>query len=348
MNMLVGDSIQVAEVEEPLVGEEELQDGAETTQHHGFSVWRIAQRMQGCTPQQLDSVVQLYLPKRKHALSTRPDTLSLPGLPGHKAYSISKLDKAYEQGYFKDNQYLHPELTVTGQGYSAVPLPYRLWRDDYVTSALLICFLILVYVLNRTRKQLIQQAKDFFRAPREHEGLFATKTTFETHASLFMVVQLSLLGGLLSFAYAQYSLDLFLGQVSPYQLLTIYVGCFLIYFAVRRLLAGFVHWVFFEKTQQKQWKDSYNFLITVESAIFFPLALIFVYFNISIIQAAWVLGILLIILKILLLYKCYSIFFHNFYCLFHLFAYLCALELMPILALIKSLLIVTDSLIIKF
>lgn len=343
-----GDSIQVAEGIDLQTEGEELGVTTDTVVHHGFSVWRIAQRMQGCTPQQLDSVIQAHLPKRERFLSDRPDTLSIPGLPGHQAYEIEALSKVYEETFFKDNSMLHPELKVTSQGHSAVPVPYALWRDDWVTSALLVCFIILVYVVNRTRRQLVQQAKDFFFAPHERQGLFAVETAIETHASLFMVLQLSLMGGLMAFAYAQYTLDLFLGQISPYQLLVLYVGCFLAYFAVKRIMAGFVHWVFFEKNQQKQWSDSYNFLITVESILFFPLALIFVYFNISILQAALVFGILLVIFKILLMYKCYAIFFQKFYCLFHLFAYLCALELMPMLALFKSLLIVTDSLIIKF
>jgi len=349
MIALLGDSIQVQEVEEPALERETVSaERTDTVVHHRFSAYRIAQQMKGCTPSQIDSVIQKYMPKRVIHYSTRPDTLNIPGMVGHKPYEVSELEKAYEQGFFQKNELLHPELKVSGPGRIAEPLPYMLWRDDYVASALLVCFMILVYVVNRTRKQLKLQAKNFFFSPRENNGLFAEKTTIETHASIFMIIQLSLLGGLMSFAFAQYTLNLFLSQVSPYLLLGIYAGCFLVYFTLKRVLYGFVHWVFFEKTQQKQWRESYDFLISVESILFFPLALIFVYFNISIIQIVWIFGILLIIFKILLMYKCYTIFFNKFYCFFHLFAYLCALELMPMVALVRVLITITDNLIIKF
>ena len=314
----------------------------------GFSVWRIAQNMGDCTPQQLDSAIQAQLPQRERVRSERPDTLSLPGLPGRKPYEAEDRIVNFEEGFFKGNPVLHPELPYRSQGRSAVPIPYMLSHDDLVTSSLLLCFLILVYVINKTRRQLAQQTKNFFFIPKENSGLFAVETAIESRARLFIVFQLCLMGGLLSFTYAQYSLDLFLGQVSPRILLCIYIGSFMAYFILKRIMNAFVNWIFFPKSQQKLWNDSYSYLIFVESLAFFPLALIFVYFNLPFEKGIWMFLFLLLIVKMLLAFKTLRIFFPKSYGLFHLFAYLCALELMPMFALWRLLAFITDSLIVKY
>ena len=255
---------------------------------------------------------------------------------------------SYGAGYFKDNAMLHPEVPHHNVGRSAVPISYLLSRDDLVTGSLLLCFLILVYVVNKTRRQLTQQTKDFFSTPKERTGLFAVETTIESRSRLFIIFQLCLMGGLLVFTYAQYSLDIFLGQISPRLLLGLYVCCFVAYFVVKRILNAFVNWIFFPKSQQKLWNDSYSYLFSVESLLLFPFALIFVYFNLPFEKGIWMFLFILIIIKILLTFKTLKIFFPKSYGLFHLFAYLCALELMPMLALWKVLAFITDNLIVKY
>lgn len=320
------------------------------THKAGTLAWRITQNMKGCPPSRIDSVIQRHIPHREQHRSTRPDTLEIPGLKGRKPYSMSPddLEQVYTLGFFKDNPLLHPELQVTHHGHSAVPVPYMLWRDDWVAGSLLFSFVLLIYVINHLRRKFVQQAKDFFFPIQNKPTLFAEETAFEAHAVFFMIFLLSLLGGILSFIFAQYTLDLFLSQVSPYLLLFIYTGCFLAYFLLKRMASRFVNWIFFEKHQQEAWNEATSFLISIECVLIFPLALVFVYFNIPIIHTVVVLGFIVLLVKILLVYKCYSLFFPKLVCLFHLFAYLCALELVPMLALWKSLTFITDNLIIKY
>lgn len=326
-----------------------LPDSAEAGEHTTLA-WRITQRMQGASPQLIDSVIQAHIPKRERILSTRPDTLEIPGLKGHRSYEIGPdhLDRAYELGFFKDNPLLHPELHITHRGQRAVPRPYQLWRDDWVTGSFVVSLILLVYIINHTRRQFVLQAKDFFFPAKDRPTLFAQKTTIETQSLLFMVFLLSIMGGFMSFVYAQHTLNLFLSQVSPYLLLFIYTGCFMAYFAVKRLLNQFVNWVFFNKFQQNHWKESAAFLISFECLLIFPLTFVFIYFKIPILQVLLILGIIIVISKLMFLYRCYTIFFPKIYCLFHLFAYLCALELMPLAALWKSLVFITDNLIIRY
>ena len=326
-------------------------DGEQTI-YHGFSVWRIAQQLAEkgeYTDQQLDSAVQANLPVRERVRSTRPDTLSIPGLPGHKPYE-AQTDRIidFNQGFFRTSPMFHPELPYRSCGESAVPLPYILWRDDVVTGGLLLCFVILVLTFNKMRSHLRQQSKDFFFAPRQQTGLLAVETGTASRARLLMLIQLCLLGGVMMFGYSQHQLQFFLGQLSPRWLLGIYVASFILFFISKFLLGRFVNWIFFPKSQQTTWRSTYFYLIFVESLLLFPLALTFVYFRLPFEKIVWMFLFILLSIKILLAYKAYQIFFPKFHCLLHLFVYLCALEIMPLLALCKILVMITDNLIVKY
>ncbi len=240
---------------------------------------------------------------------------------------------------------LQTEVTTEAHGFSAEPAPYQLWRDNWVTGTLLIAFFIIVFLINHTRHQFLLQAKNFLYTPPSAETPFAKDITFAKRAVLFMLLLLSLLGGFMTYVYTQYNFDLSLCTLSPYILLSAFTGCFLLYFLVKAVIYRFVDWVFFTKAQHKLWISAYSFVISLECLLFFPIVLIFVYFNLSIQQAIMTLLSLLVLLKMLLAYKCFSIFFPNFYCLFHFFSYLCALEVVPIVALWQFIAILTAHLI---
>lgn len=340
----------IEEIDSLYIEHEAMGEGSDTVTHHRFSVARIAENMPNATPQQLDSVIQRYLPRRDLNISSCPDTLSLPGLPGHAPGEglLERItNRGFELGFF-EGKILHPEAVVRPHGYTAEPVPYSLRNDNWVTSVILLCFVVLMLVFRGTRQQFSQHLREFFFPPREHKGLFSVRTAVENRFSIFLTLQFSLLGGLVSFAYAQYTYDLGIGQVSPYYLLFIYSAGFLCYFAIKNLLYRFVNWVFFERTQQQLWSESITFLFTIESLVFLPVVLVFVYFDLELVKVFFVIALLLFIHRILVLYKAYTIFFPKFYCFLHLFAYLCTLEIVPMLILAGILLRITDSLIIEY
>ncbi len=242
---------------------------------------------------------------------------------------------------------LQTEVMSDAHGFSAEPAPYQLWRDNWVTGTLLLAFIIIVFLINHTRHQFLLQAKNFLYTPTNAETPFAKDITFNSTAVLLMVLLLSLLGGFMTYVYTQCSFDLSLCTLSPYILLFTFTGCFLLYFLVKAALYRFVDWVFFTKTQHKLWLSAYSFVISLECLLFFPIVLIFVYFNLSIQQAILTLFAVLVLLKLLLAYKCFSIFFPYFYCLFHFFSYLCALEVVPLITLWQFIAFVTGHLIIR-
>lgn len=67
--------------------------------------------------------------------------------------------------------------------------------------------------------------------------------------------------------------------------------------------------------------------------LFFPLLLLLIYFQIDL-KIVLISGLtLLLIVKILLLLKCFSTFFEKFYGILHLFVYFCTLEAAPVVVL---------------
>lgn len=323
--------------------------GNDTVTYHGFSVWRIARSMPWATPSQLDSVIQARLPEREKVRSNRPDTLEIPGLKARNPYAfIDSMPTAYRQSFFAQNKLLHPELVVRPSGYVAQPLPYQLWRDDWVTGSLLLCFLVLVYLYSQAKKFFMLQARNFVFPTKELMSAAPVETGLETSSVIFFFLLLSLQGGLLAFGYSQYALSIFLGQLSPYLLLGIYISCWLAYFICKRILYSFTNWIFFNKQQRRLWNESYNFLICAESLILFPIVVVSVYFTPPLQFTLYAVLTLLIGVKALMAYKCFSIFFKNILGALHLIVYLCALELSPLVIIGLILMRITDILILKF
>ncbi len=328
---------------------EELIDSAAAPR--GTLAWRIAQNMKGCSPHRIDSVIQAHLPQRDYTPSTRPDPLQIPGLKGEKPRraAVSLMPKAHEETFFKGNPMLHPELSAaSGHGYIATPLPYQLWRDSWVTGSLLALFVLLFVVINRTRDQFALQLRNFFYTPQSTESTYAKGLRFGSAAVVVMTLQLSLLGGFVTYLYAQSQLDLFLSQISPYKLYTLYVGIFLAYFIARRMLYAFADWVFFARKQHTLWLEATSLVLAIECLLAFPCVLTFVYFSLSLSQLLTAVGALVVASWILLAIKCWSIFFKHLHCLLHFFIYLCTLEIATAVVLVRVLGYVTGNLVVKW
>ena len=318
-------------------------------EYHGFSVWRIAQSMPNATPQELDSVIQARLPERERHRSTRPDTLCIPGLEAKSAIpKLEDLPVSYKMSYFQNDTLLHPEIIIRPSRFSATPLPYRLWRDSWITGTVLLCFFIMAFIIHLNGKVLLSRSRSFFFSSRHQNEPRAIRTSLEDQSAIIMTFMLCLIGGLGFFEYTQNHLELFLGRLSPYILLGSYIGCWIVYFLIKRILYAFVNWIFFDKELHLLWRDTYTFLLMVESIIMYGIIVIGVYFGMMPKNIFYVALSVIIAIKSLLLYKAYQIFFRDFHCSLHLFVYFCTLELVPLLAIARILMWITNLLIVNY
>lgn len=318
-------------------------------EYHGFSVWRIAQSMPNATPQELDSVIQARLPERERHRSTRPDTLSIPGLEAKSTITkLEDLPVCYKMSYFQNDTLLHPEIIIRPSRYSATPLPYRLWRDNWITGTVLLCFFVMAFIIHLNGKQLLTRSRSFFFGSQHQNEPRAIRTSLEEQSTIIMTFMLCLIGGLGFFEYTQNHLELFLGRLSPYILLGSYIGCWMVYFILKNLLYTFINWIFFDKDSHLLWMDTYSFLLIVESILMYGIIVIGVYFGLMPKNIFYAALSVIIAIKSLLLYKAHQIFFPEIHGSLHLFVYFCTLELVPLLAIARILMWITDLLIVNY
>ena len=227
-------------------------------------------------------------------------------------------------------------MAVQPTGIAGDPMPYQFRTDSIVTIILMLGFFLVVKVISGSRYYLREQIKDFFHH-RQRENLFAQRTQSEMRGQMFLIFQTCIMLGVLFFDYTQeYQADVF-NQVSPYKILGMSVGIFALYFALKAGCYTFINNIFFSRKQRDQWSDSYMLCTLGVGLALLPLSLLVVYFDLSLVNMCICLICLLVVDKLLLLYKCSRIFFNYTFGWVHLFLYFCTLEIVPIFILFRAL-----------
>lgn len=301
------------------------------------------------TPAQQDSAIQaVFHPDTSH-LSTRPDTLYIPGYGKGKSYKDSlTLPQYYKESFFANDSLLHPEVPGGRYGVAGDPVPYAMRSDDVVTGLLVMCFFLAVISIARSRHFIYRQAKNFFYVPHGNLVSEETETGSEVRFQLFLGLQTCLLMGLLCFFYATNNVSSTFVLRSQYELIAIFFASFLGYFLVKILLYCLLDIVFFDSKKNEQMMRSLLFIWAGMGLALFPLVMLQSYFELSIKGVVLYASILLVLVKISTFYKAYLIFFRQKGFFLHFILYFCALEILPTLALAGFLTQIVDKFKINF
>lgn len=238
----------------------------------------------------------------------------------------------FEKGtYFgNDSIFALPGNPIPGAKGEIVP--YALSNDYIVTAILALCFFLLCYVLSRGTSLIIHQLKEFF-SERERNNMFV-ETGNEFRYQIFLIFHAGIMLSILAY-------DFRLQHVFPQYLYPSWeiIGYGIIvafgYYVIKFLLYKLVNWVFFDKHQADRWDEICSLLISLQGLLFFPMACLSIY---SIPDSQYVLySVLFVIIlaKLLLFYKSFSIFFDKIHGLFYNILYFCTLETIPLLILWK-------------
>lgn len=282
--------------------------------------------------------------------SLADDTLS--GVPLAEAGVIPeafRVDTAivYKEEYFLPGDTVKGYAFAEATGKEAEPLPYLLSSDDILTTCMFLCFFLLAYVLFNGKRYLSQRLMDFSHV-RERSSLFAVETGSDVRYRLSLVLQTSLFLGIFFFDYSHDSFpELFL-HYSSVLLLGCYAGIVLLWYVLKLLLYAWVDWVFFDKQKHILWIDSYTLLYSLLGILLFPLLLLVLYFDLPNVDSWLLFAIIGVLVEILLLYKCFNIFFSKMYGFLYFIVYLCALEMVPCFLLWQALITANNLLIIKY
>ncbi len=311
---------------------------------HPYQVLRMLP--DNATPEQQDSAIQANFKPKSVRVNTRVDTLTVFGLKYNKKENITEMRYDKESPFADDPRY-NPELGVSQKGTAGDPIPYNVSSDDIITGMLIACFILAVTSLANSMKFVVKQAKNFFYVQRNGTTTI-TETTSEVRFQLFLVLQTCLLFSIIFFFYTLNNVaDTFL-LPTQYHLLAVFFGVFASYFMLRALAYHVVNWVFFDKKKNAQFSKSLLFLTSMEGILLFPLVMLQVYFDLSVNSAVIYTAIVVVLFKLLTLYKSYIIFFRRTSVFLQIFLYFCALEIIPMLSLLGVLVLITDYLKINY
>ncbi len=273
------------------------------------------------------------------------DSISLFEMPAEE--SNIDLPQYYKEGFFSEDSLFHPELEGGRYGTMGDPIPYNVRGDDVITSLLLLFFVLAVMAYARVRGFFTRQAKNFFQKPREGASAM-TETGSEARFQVYVVFLTSFLLATLYYFYSlHYYGDAYVLS-SQYYLIFIFWAIFLLYFMVKLGLYTLVNGVFFDGKRNLQWIKSLLFVIILEGIMSFPAVVMGPYFDMPIENVEIYFVIVLVFVKLLAFYKCYIIFFRQNVVSLQIILYLCALEIVPFLALWGVLDFTANSLKINF
>lgn len=247
----------------------------------------------------------------------------------------------YKETYFSKDSLLHPELRGGRQGVAGDPIPYTIAGDNLITGLLLLCIIITLTAIRYSYQYFFRQTKRFFYVVHENTSEIS-ETRGEFYMQLFLVGQASLLFSMM-FMLLTREKDNYTFTVEYYEMIGIYALIFLGYFFLKFILYQIVDLTFFDGKKNKQWKHSFLLLISLESILLIPLVLFAAFFNLTVHTGIIYTISLLVLIKLLTLYKTFIIFFKQTSVFLQIILYFCALEIVP-LSLLWSGLELTNSL----
>ena len=173
------------------------------------------------------------------------------------------------------------------------------------------------------------------------------RTLRQLRFQFFLMLQTCLLLSIVTFFYVQrYVTDTFI--VDHYVVIGVFFCIFLLYVVLKMLLQWLCGMVFFSRRRNEAWMKSLMFIMSIEGQCLLPVVLLQTYFGFSIGNTLILTSIVVILSKILSFYKIYNIFFQRRDAIVQFFLYFCALEIMPVFALLGFLAMTSDYLKVNF
>lgn len=220
--------------------------------------------------------------------------------------------------------------------------PDSLHRSDTVTGGVLLSIMMVLLIVRHNRNHIKTRVANFFFP----SNLSKDKLPVSGREvmRLFLAILMSLMIGLLFFAFAQKQWNIQLMTLSPVQLLGIYTLIAFLFLLFKQMMLAWVHSVFFTRAQRQLWRDDYALLFALEALLLLPLALMAIYFSLPVPYVACALAVMLLVVKVLMLVKSFAAYFHYLSASLHLILYFLAVEVMPLVILWTLLVTITISL----
>ncbi len=226
-------------------------------------------------------------------------------------------------------------------------IPYNFLSDNAMMLLFVLNIIGMAYVFMMNGSNILERAKSMF-----YHGKQSNPYTDRTHitkiCNLLLYLQLFFYCSIIAFGDMQYSTPYYVGK-TPYIVLAAFYLLAAIALLAKRVLYDLCNATLFSEEVAREWRQSYFFTIKLSGFILFPLVvcIIFIkdfsktYYTIYLIFALLIYTAVVIssAIKIIFKKKCFYL---------DIFLYLCALELLPIAILWRTIHVINAFLIIKF
>lgn len=205
-------------------------------------------------------------------------------------------------------------------------MPYLLRYDDWIISAFLLSFLLIVWAVSRSWTFLEGWWTGFFRQESNRKN-FTKQHDVQLNGCIPIVVSVSLLLGILVTGYVQQTTPELLQEHSPNLILAFGVGGVGTIIVLKLALYAIINTIFFSKEQREEWTISYLVTLLYEAIILFTLVASTVFLDLHLGGQKWWLLCILCGTEILRFIKLKVTFFRGALGYIHIFLYFCTLNL---------------------
>ncbi|MGN1263659.1 MAG: DUF4271 domain-containing protein, partial [Prevotella sp.] len=301
----------------------------------------LARLPHNATPEQQDSAIQANFRPDTVRYGERPDTLHMPGTDiGTSIYEVTMPD-IHDGGYVTPATKTYTADGSSNYGMAGDPVPYTVRNDDMITGLLMVSFILVVVALSNLYRLIVRNVKDILYVKQREETII-TQTSSEVRFQFFLLVQACLQFAIFQYFYTMHFIGDTFVLASQYHLIGIYFAMYMAYYLCKGILYSVVNTVFFGSKKSMQWMQWFLFITAMGGVILFPVTLLQVYFDLQIQNVTFYLAIVLILVKMLSIYKGYFIFFNRAGGFIQIILYFCALEIVPA-ALFWGLLAITGN-----
>lgn len=250
-----------------------------------------------------------------------PDT-SQVGMVGPDTLAVVKTEKPVRG---------KTEQTIVG--VEEKPATYNAGIDDMLSTSLLVMVVVALLALSASWGFIVRQTRNFFY--RENERTTnVPDSNKEIRSQVVLMAFATFIFSVTYYAYFTYVNDIHGLAMSKNLLMLLFIGAFVAYILLKVGLYQLINWVFFHGKEIEQWNKSQLFITAMEGVLMAPVTLLFIYGKLPLTTALICIGIVVILCKLCTFYKDYLIFFKRFAAFLQIFLYFCALELIPLAALV--------------
>ena len=218
----------------------------------------------------------------------------------------------------------------TPTGFLGIPHPSFPQTENWVFIVLVLFFFLLVYSSTQSIGLISDTIKTFFQV-KERSSIFSKATVNDSRFRFF--IEAFAIGVLSFYAYL-----IFYKSINPFSLKQ--YGLFLLvtvlFFGMKSLIFDVIGYVFLNPAITKMGKDAYFNIVSFWGAVLFPILCLEIYIPDRFVGITQFISLIIsITAAILIIIKLFQIFFRKLLASFYILLYLCTLEFLPLIILLK-------------